>query len=117
MAELRRVMTMSVEELAYQDIAALYEATFGERIRAGAQWVAPLFHSCTTGVACDPNVAKCDARKETIARTVDVIATIFHGRKEAELLRQRALDMRRGSSRSASTSKRLRTAPRKNGET
>jgi len=76
---------MPDEELAYQEIAALYEETFGERIRAGVEWVAPLFHSCTTGVVCDPNVARCDARKETIARAVDVLATIFHGRKQAEV--------------------------------
>jgi hypothetical protein len=112
MAELRRVMTMPDEELAYREIAALYEETFGERIRAGAEWVGRLFHSCTTGVVCDPDVATCDRRKETIARTTDVLATIFHGREQAELLRQRTLGIKNGSSRSASTSKRRR-APRK----
>ena len=105
MAELRRVMTMPDEELAYQEIAALYEETYGERIRAGVQWVAPLFHSCTTGVVCDPNVARCDARRETIARTADVLATIFHGRKRAELLRKEALSTKRRSSRAASPRK------------
>ena len=100
------MMTMPDEELAYQEIAALYEETFGERIRAGVEWVAPLFHSCTTGVVCDPHVARCDARKETIARAVDVLATIFHGRMHAELLRQRTSGVKRGSSRSASTPRR-----------
>ena len=99
-------MTMPDEERAYHEIAALYEETFGERIRAGVQWVAPLFHSCTTGVVCDPDVAKCDTRKETIARTVDVLATIFHGRKQAELLRQGALRTKQASSRNASASSR-----------
>ena len=97
MAELRRVMTMPDEELAYQEIAALYEETFGERIRAGVQWVAPLFHSCTTGVVCDANVAKCDTRKEAIARAVDVLATIFHGREQAELLRRKERRGRQGA--------------------
>jgi hypothetical protein len=108
MVELRRVMTMPEEELAYQEIAALYEETFGERIRAGVEWVGRLFHACTTGVACDPDVAACDRRKETIARTTDVLATIFHGREQAELLRQRTAGMKQGSSRSASTSRRRR---------
>jgi len=114
MAELRRVMTMPDEERAYHEIAALYEETFGEQIRAGVQWVAPLFHSCTTGVVCDPNVPKCDTRKETIARTVDVLATIFHGREQAQLLRRRASGTKQASSRSASTSERRPAgAPRK----
>src|SRR5678815_4966173 len=112
MAELKRVMTMPDEELAYQEIATLYEETFGERMRAGVEWVAPLFHACTTGVVCDSNVAKCNTRKETIARTTEVLAMIFHGRMQAELLRQRTVGGKKGSSRSASTSRR-RHVPRK----
>ena len=104
---------MPDEELAYQEIAALYEETFGERIRAGVEWVAPLFHSCTTGVVCDPNVARCDARKETIARAVDVLATIFHGRKQAELLRQKTQRVKQGASRRASTSRRRPSGARR----
>jgi len=100
MADLRSVTTMPDEERAYEEIATLYQETFGERIRAGVQWVAPLFHSCTTGVVCDPNVANCDRRKETIARTTDVVATIFYGRKQAELLRQRTRRMKTGRSKS-----------------
>ena len=103
---------MTDEELAYQEIAALYEETFGERIRAGAGWVAPLFHSCKTGVACDSNVAKCDAHDETIARTADALATIFYGRKQAESLRQKAARTRRASPRSGSTSRRAGGARR-----
>jgi hypothetical protein len=109
MAEFRRVMTMADDELlAYQEVAALYEKKFGERSRVGVEWVATLFHLCTTGVVCDPNVAKGDARKETIARTSDVLGTIFHGRKQAELLRQRTLGKKQGSSASAGTSRRRR---------
>ena len=103
---------MPDEELAYREIAALYEETFGERIRAGVEWVGRLFHSCSTGVVCDPDVATCDRRKETIARTADVVATMFHGREQAEVLRQRTLRVKNGSSRSASPS-RHRRVPRK----
>jgi len=94
MAKLKRMTTMTDGEAAYKEIAALYEQTFGERIRAGVEWVVPLFHSCATGVVCDPNVARNDAPRETIARTIDVLATIFHGRKQAELLRQGTLGMK-----------------------
>jgi len=94
MAKLKRVTAMTDGEAAYKEIAALYEETFGERIRAGVDWVVPLFHSCATGVVCDQNVARSEAREETIARTIDVLATIFHGRKQAELLRQRTLGMK-----------------------
>ena len=105
-------MTMPDEELAYREIAALYEETYGERIRAGVEWVGRLFHSCTTGVVCDPDVATRDRRKETIARTADVLATIFHGREQADVLRRRTLGTTNGSSRSASASRRRRV-PRK----
>jgi hypothetical protein len=94
MAKLRRMTAMTDGEAAYKEIAALYEETFGERIRAGVEWVVPLFHSCTTGVVCDQSVERSDARKETIARTIDVLATIFHGREQADLLRQRTLGLR-----------------------
>ena len=94
-------MTMTESEIAYMQIAALYEKTFGERIRAGVEWVAPVFHSCGVGVACDPGVAKCDRQEETIARTTDVLATIFHGRKQAEVLRQEQHRRRRGAREAA----------------
>ena len=94
MVELRRVTTMRDEELAYREIALLYEQTFGERIRAGVEWVAPLFHACVTGVRCDHNVGKGDQRRETIARAVDVLAAIFHGREHADLLRLRTPGLR-----------------------
>jgi len=94
MAKLNKMTAMTDGEAAYKEIAALYEQTFGEPIRAGVDWVAPLFHSCATGVVCDRDVDRRDARKETIARTADVLATIFHGRKQAELLRRRALGMK-----------------------
>lgn len=75
----------------YDEVAKVYEATYGEPLVAGPEWVEPLFDACKVAVECGGEVYADDdaaAHAEAVERTAAVIATITYGAKDATLARE-----------------------------
>jgi hypothetical protein len=72
----------------YKEIKELYKETYGDDLFVGPDAVTEICNWCTVGVKHNGDAVKNgDAHDVVNARTVDVLATILHGRETAGLKR------------------------------